>query len=268
MIDSLSLKITFSDHGFSHLNKQWRGQTFSEKYARLYYITQGEAKIWHHSQEFTLTPSKLFLIPPNSNMRFLCRKSFTVIWFHFNILTDGDIDLFSIFSFLYEKDETDGFYFKNKMLEIISLINKNDISKFISCRSILLELISYFIIDKKKEENLIKINKFERLQKAMEYAEKHCTEKINLTKLAEIAAYEKTYFSKIFKKVFYCSPLDFILRCKINKARFLIETSEFKISTIARETGFKDEFHFSKTFKKITGESPRDYRKRISSKIP
>ncbi|HPO91138.1 MAG TPA: AraC family transcriptional regulator [Victivallales bacterium] len=268
MPDSLSLKITFLDYGFSRLNKRWRGQTFGERYARLYYVTQGEAKIWHHAQEFTLTPSKLFLIPPNSNMRFLCKKSFTVIWFHFNILTDGDVDIFSIFSFLYVKDEPDKFYLKNKMLEIISLINRNDISNFILSRSILLELISYFITDRENEKKNIKFNKFERLQKAMKYAEKHCTEKISIEKLARIAAYERTYFSKIFKEVFSYSPLEFILRCRINKARFLIETSELKISAIARETGFNDEFHFSKTFKKVIGQSPRNYRKKISKIIP
>ncbi len=57
------------------------------------------------------------------------------------------------------------------------------------------------------------------------------------------------------------SPINFLIKIRINIAMNLMATFNYKIGDIAYETGFYSPQHFSLTFKKMTGVSPHKYRK-------
>jgi hypothetical protein len=101
--DTSILRISFSRKGDKALGREWTGISNNEPYARLYYIVDGEAEIWHHMEKFVLIPGQLYLIPPKSCMRFRCMDHFTVVWVHFNLSLYGYLDLFESqnFSFVH-----------------------------------------------------------------------------------------------------------------------------------------------------------------------
>jgi len=97
------------------------------------------------------------------------------------------------------------------------------------------------------------------VEKAQNYMRNHVTEKISLNKLSRHIGLEKSYFCRLFKQVSNETPMRFLMRQKVELSKEMLNAGE-RNSDIAMATGFADEFHFSRSFKKITGASPRQYR--------
>jgi len=68
------------------------------------------------------------------------------------------------------------------------------------------------------------------------------------------------YMSRLFRKYTNISPHEYIMRLKLNKAANLLLVSNLTVKEIARMTGFADQYHFSKNFRKFHGLSPLHYR--------
>jgi AraC family L-rhamnose operon transcriptional activator RhaR/AraC family L-rhamnose operon regulatory protein RhaS len=82
--------------------------------------------------------------------------------------------------------------------------------------------------------------------------------------LDEIAAKGKMSAStvnRIFKETLNMSPIDYLIKVRINNARTLLKRQQCTISEAAFQSGFNDSNYFTKQFKKFTGMSPREYKK-------
>ncbi|MCX8511592.1 MAG: AraC family transcriptional regulator [Chthoniobacteraceae bacterium] len=89
----------------------------------------------------------------------------------------------------------------------------------------------------------------------MFYFESHTV--ASLSALAELSA---THFSRLFKKAFGTSPVDWLRRERINQAkRRLVDTTD-AVKAIADQVGYNDRYFFSKDFKKHTGLTPNQFR--------
>ena len=262
------LRIVCAQSGLKSFTKEWVGPGSNENFARLYFITAGEAEIWHHGQKFTLIPGKLYLIPPHSYMRHRCQKSFKVAWLHFNISLYGYLDLFEAqsFSFVHVPENSDEA--KSDMLELLASLEQADMFSQLRSKALLFKLVSNFFKFHPEGNRTQDQGKIDRLTPVLDYIDKHLGEQIKLAELAKLAAYEQTYFSSLFKQVFGISPIKYIQNKRIDKAQSLLRNSNLKLSAIADELGFIDAFHFSKTFKKITGENPSEFRKNLPRMVP
>jgi len=89
-----------------------------------------------------------------------------------------------------------------------------------------------------------------------------------LRQLAELAHLEATYFSRQFSRRFGLSPVQYIQRQRIERAQRLLWETDATLSVIAEQTGFSSPFHLSKTFKKLTGMPPSEFRRRRAADRP
>jgi len=95
-----------------------------------------------------------------------------------------------------------------------------------------------------------------------EYIEYHVEDKIGIADLARHLGYSEYYLSRLFKKEMGHSINDAIKRTKITRAQSLLVTSGDSIQDIADRLNFCSRSFFADTFKKVTGETPADYRSR------
>jgi len=87
---------------------------------------------------------------------------------------------------------------------------------------------------------------------------------LSLQQASEELEINPAYLSREFSKYFdNLSFGDYMRKLRIDKAIQLMENDSYSLSEVAYLTGFSDQSHFNRTFKKLTGYNPLDYRKNI-----
>jgi AraC-like DNA-binding protein len=88
----------------------------------------------------------------------------------------------------------------------------------------------------------------------------HHGQGINVGSLAEEMKLSSKQFTQLFIKYNQTTPHQFIIKTRINHAKYLLEETQLPIGLVADELGYKDSFCFSKQFRNKVGLSPTDYR--------
>jgi AraC family transcriptional regulator len=99
-----------------------------------------------------------------------------------------------------------------------------------------------------------------RLNRVIEYIDANLDREIALSALAETAGMSAHYFSELFKQSVHVSPYQFVLRRRIDRARALLSDRATTVLEAAVRTGFADQSHFSKIFRRVVGVTPTQYR--------
>ncbi len=86
--------------------------------------------------------------------------------------------------------------------------------------------------------------------------------KLRLSEIASQTGLSASYYSSLFQNRTGHSPIDYFIQLKIQRACRLLDNSGWLIADVSRETGFDDQFYFSRVFRKVMGMSPAQYRKR------
>ncbi|CAG7615331.1 AraC family transcriptional regulator [Paenibacillus allorhizosphaerae] len=103
------------------------------------------------------------------------------------------------------------------------------------------------------------------LQKGLDYLEMHYTEGIGIEKVASFVGVDRGYFSKKFQEAYGVPPIKYLQKLKLDKAKYMLERTDYKLTEIALSVGYPDLFSFSKSFKKHYGMSPNAYRLNLPS---
>ena len=93
------------------------------------------------------------------------------------------------------------------------------------------------------------------------YINQNISGPLPLKDIAQHVFMSSAYLSTTYKNVTGRNITDYIQERRVSTACFLIRTSG-SISNLAQETGFSDANYFTKVFKKKTGMTPREYRRR------
>ncbi|WP_051286821.1 AraC family transcriptional regulator [Paenibacillus taiwanensis] len=84
---------------------------------------------------------------------------------------------------------------------------------------------------------------------------------ISIESLAQQFGYHRTYFSKMFHEITGESPIQLLIRLRMERARTLIMTTKLAVEQVAASVGYNDALYFSKMYKRWFGMSPSSYRK-------
>ena len=94
----------------------------------------------------------------------------------------------------------------------------------------------------------------------VDYISWRIRENFKVSEIAEYFGYNEKYITTCFQKASGVSLKTYILNQKMDMAKALLSDTNKPISQIGYEIGFSDNHNFSSAFKKITGQSPSDYR--------
>lgn len=84
-----------------------------------------------------------------------------------------------------------------------------------------------------------------------------------IAEVARISGLPKRTFDRRFRAVTGYSPLAYVQALRIEEAKQMLETGSEPVDSIGREVGYEDASSFSRLFRRLTGISPGDYRKRF-----
>lgn len=92
-----------------------------------------------------------------------------------------------------------------------------------------------------------------------EFIDCHYNEALTIGQLAGMANICPKYFVDLFKKTFGQTTIDYLTHVRMNHAKRYLAESDDRLRDIAQRVGYKDEFYFSRIFKKKVGISPSEY---------
>ena len=138
------------------------------------------------------------------------------------------------------------------------------IQKADTCTNVndVLDLIVMAHIDfAKKMKGLNKHKPYSKyVRHSIDYIYDHLHEQITLKQLANLEILNESYFSKLFAKEVGTPVKSYILQVKISTAKNMLAKTDYSASYIAQSLGFSSHSAFTAAFKKITGQTPNDYR--------
>lgn len=98
------------------------------------------------------------------------------------------------------------------------------------------------------------------MKHAMDYIAHHYREKIKISELADYIGVNRSYLTSSFKKAIGCSPQEYLVNLRMEKAREMLRNTGMQINAVAAAVGYQDQLAFSKIFKQHFGTSPKAYR--------
>jgi AraC-like DNA-binding protein/ligand-binding sensor protein len=106
------------------------------------------------------------------------------------------------------------------------------------------------------------------VQKAREYIDKHKTEALSLSAVAQAAGASVFHFCKVFHKSTGLKFTDYVARVRLEDARTQLLHPNRRISEVAYDVGFQSLTQFNRMFKRVFGQSPTDFREHLAGKKP
>lgn len=100
-----------------------------------------------------------------------------------------------------------------------------------------------------------------QLQKIRDYIHQHIDQDLTLSELATIVQMSPSYFSTLFKQATGLAPHQYVIQCRIDRAKRLLLQGEQSIAEIAHTLGFSHQSHLSRHFKRLVGVTPKAFLK-------
>lgn len=110
-------------------------------------------------------------------------------------------------------------------------------------------------------DSAMKGSRLHTIKRVLTYIDGHFTEPVSLDELSRLAGLSPNYFCMLFRRVIGITLWDYISRKRIDLATsYIMKESGLSMMEIASRCGFNSSASFNKTFKKITGMTPCEYR--------
>ena len=286
------MNIKLHNHSFSllnvdhvQLNKRWNYKNVISPYYRLYYIDDGSGEVSSPSKKLELKPGYLYLIPSFTLCNLYCDDYLSQYFVQFFEEVPDGISLFKDNRNLLETKALDvDIYLVKRLLKINPGrgINRSDNPKVyekeayykeyrelnnnmratvqFESQGIIMLLLSRFLQSSRyKQEEIRKIPS--AVLDAINYIQINLGNTLTVAELSDHVNQNKDYFSRIFLEHTGSRPLTYIHEKRIERAQYLIVTTNKTLLEIALETGFNTLPHFSKVFKNQLQITPAAYRK-------
>lgn len=107
----------------------------------------------------------------------------------------------------------------------------------------------------------------DRLTAAFAQVEQSLHKPWTVGQVAGLCFYSEPHFYRLCQNRFGKSPKQIIRQLRIDRARQLLEHTDWPLAELAGRLGFSDQFNFSNRFKRETGQSPAQYRQQFAADV-
>lgn len=102
-----------------------------------------------------------------------------------------------------------------------------------------------------------------KLRQAISYIHDNLEKDLTLAEIAAVVGMSMYHFSRLFKQSTGFAPHQYVMNCRIAKAKKLLTGSEKTIEQISEQVGFQSQSHFTNVFRKFMGITPKVYREQV-----
>ena len=222
----------------------------------LIYVTDGVFNTKINDTVFHLNKGAVVLYPPKYKYHYWGEPPSKYLCAHFTgshaekILTDLE---FPLEPYVLEGEfspKIEGLFYK--MIEQY-MTNAPFLQYSLAC--LLEEILLTIAIERARSSG------YRTFKKSIKYIHANYTEKIQIPNLAKMEGLSNSRYITLFSKEMGKTPSEYILDLRLNRACDLLLTTDMEINAVGASSGYKDQYFFSKIFKKHMGMSPQEYRK-------
>lgn len=270
--------------GYAIHNADWNYKNVRSPFARIYLVKEGSARLHLPGNRIQdLRPNHLYMIPPFTMHSCECTNHFTLYYIH---IYDNQKSDYSILEDLMYPVEIKAKNIDELLVERLftinpdSALNHNDPKKYdnttnliktinnqtnrathelLETNGILFQLLSHFMVYSKDKYDIVD----NRILRVVKYIRNNIHKDISIEELKDMCCLSKDHFIRLFKNELQETPTQYIIQRKIERAQLMLITSDLLIKDIAYELSFENVSYFNRLFKKATGLTPSDYRKRV-----
>lgn len=145
-------------------------------------------------------------------------------------------------------------------------LNYMDILRLSLCE-LLLKIHRFYKINHAHSENTISRYRHQLISDCIRYLRENYSQKITIEELSNNFFLSKSYLSSLFKQATGSSVVEYLQHIRIDKACELLTDTALSITEISNRVGYADYRFFNKSFKKITGCTAQQYRKKTEPEI-
>ena len=103
----------------------------------------------------------------------------------------------------------------------------------------------------------------ERILTMMVFVRDNLDQKLTLEEIAGAAAVSTRECLRCFRDSIGQSPMEYLIHCRVDAAKKLLQERSLAVTDIALKTGFNSAAYFAKIFKRVTGKTPSQFRESI-----
>jgi AraC-like DNA-binding protein len=251
-----SLNIEIISHGQFTGDENWNYPDVHSPFSRLYFITGGAGRLKTPKHEVPLLPGHMVLIPLNTTNSYSCEHRIEKFYIHFRADLYYGYDIFAML-----EDCIDLPYDPSILAPVLESLEQNEISGLLALKSLLYGCIQRFygaIPDRSGGAGTRTDGLYKYLD-VFRFVKENCS--FSLSSRDVVQAVHAPGLAADFRRDTGQTLKEYIRGMLLQHAREKILTTDMSIKAIAYSLDFRDEFYFSRFFKKYTGVSPRDYRR-------
>lgn len=263
----------------------WSMEPNRHEFFEMVYIKKGSAVFEISGQPVAIGPNEIIIIKPNQAHKFIVKSEvgceFIVLSFKFCNQMNSEFSEIPLEDFLnFVSGKESGAFITLKVSqknEIITLLNRilrekenTEIGSEFLNYLLVMELFVFISRALKMEwENSIK-DKSPKIKElihiSVNFINNNFERDISLGNIAKFVFLSPSYFTRAFKEEVGISPISYLLKVRIDRAKELLGDTGLKISDIALSVGFSNQQRFNEIFKKYTKYTPLQYKKQVLGK--
>lgn len=97
------------------------------------------------------------------------------------------------------------------------------------------------------------------LERAIRFMDENLDQPLTLERIAQTMYVSRFHFARMFRLVTGESPMQYLRRLRVERAKSMMIRGDLTLSEIAAEVGFCDQSHFTRIFRQATGTTPRRF---------
>jgi AraC-type DNA-binding domain-containing proteins len=264
-------------------DSNWSMEPNRHEHYEMVYMKKGDAVFEIAGQPVVLGPNDIVIIKPRQLHKFIVKSDtgcdFIVLSFKFENRINGEyseVPLEDFLNFVTSKETGPFITLKvSQKNEIVTILNR--IIKELESSEPGSEFLNHLLVMevfvlisralKMEWENSIK-GKSPKLREligiSINFIHNNFERDISLGNIARFVFLSPSYFTRAFKDETGMSPISYLLKIRIDRARELLADTSLKISDIALSVGFSNQQRFNEMFKKYTKMTPLQYRKKVT----
>ncbi len=266
---------------FKALSSEWKHELFSLVDYELIVMTEGILYLKYCGEKFTVKKGQYLILPPSEDFRVGFKEAYcSFYWAHFT-LEQKDLPLTidtpkeslsnlrdkAYFAIPQQGDipRPEKMVVQMKQLQDIVKNNYPAVSLNSMITSIVGELYGQLSLSEPVYQDLA--GRKQIYMDIIDYIQTNLHRNIKIAEIADAFGYNPKYLSHLFAEIRGIPLKQFILSQKIDAANFMLSDNDKAVTAIASELGFSDVHNFARTYKKMTGLTPSEYRNAYAKRM-